>query len=480
MNKPIRRVALVALAMFAALLVNASYTFVFRHNALASSDYNRRVRNEQFAQDRGPIMVGNTAIADTKPTTDPLKFQRVYPDGPTYAAITGWYSYDYAQSGLERSFNKDLAGTSDSLAVQRTMDKLTGKPAKGATLETTIDPTIQAAAIKALGDAKGAIVALDPKTGAVKALVSTPTYDPNQLATHDLAAARKAWQSLNGDPDRPLANRATREIYPPGSTFKLVVAAAALENGMDPSTMVEAPDSITLPGTNSKLPNQGHCGNTKITFEKALMHSCNTSFALIGMNLGEQKLAEQAQKFGFGARHLAELSGVASKFPTGMNKAELALSSIGQFDVAASPLQMAMVGAAIANDGIVMEPYLVQTVRGPNLQVVSSHKPKEIGRAMSAENAKKLRGMMISVVKGGSGKRAAIPGVNVAGKTGTAQHKPGQPPYGAFVAIAPGDNPSIVVYVFVEKSDANPTDATYAGAFIAAPMAKQVLEAALR
>lgn len=480
MNKPIRRVALVALLMFAMLMVNASYTFLFRHNQLSTSDYNRRVRNEQFAQDRGPIMVGNLAVADTKASNDSLRYQRVYPEGETYAAITGWYSYDYAQSGLERSYNGDLSGTSDKLAVQRTVDKLTGKLPKGATVETTIDPKLQAAAIKALGSAKGAIVALDPKTGAVRALVSTPSYDPNQLASHDVGAARQAWTSLTGDKDRPLANRAAREIYPPGSTFKVVVAAAALENGMNPDTMVEAPNTITLPGTNTSLPNQGNCGNKKITFEYALMRSCNTTFALVGMSLGENKLAEQAKKFGFGERHLDDLGGVASTFPTGMNKAELAQSSIGQFDVAASPLQMAMVAQAVANDGKLMEPYLVQTVRGPDLQVISSHQPKELGQAVSADTAKKLRQMMVSVVKGGSGTRAALPGVQVAGKTGTAQHKPGEPPYGSFMAIAPGEDPRLVVYVFVEQSDANRTDASYAGAFIAAPMARQVLQVGLR
>lgn len=418
MNQPLRRIAVVVMIMFAMLLANASYTYLFRHDMLHNDPNNRRVRNEQFAQDRGPIMVGSAAIAESKPVNDKLKFQRTYPDGPTYAAITGYFSFDFAASGLERTYNDELAGLSDSLAMRRALDRLTGKQPKGATVETTLDSRLQKAAAKALQGSRGAIVALDTRTGAVKALVSAPSWDPNDLATHDLAAANEAWQKLNTDETRPMVNRATREFYPPGSTFKVVVSAAALEAGRTPESMVESPHTITLPGTKTVLPNQSAACNGKITFTRALSNSCNTTFALLGMELGEQRLADQARKFGFGQRPLPELRAIASQFPSQLEKPQLAQSSIGQFDVRATPLQMAMVAQAIGNDGILMEPYLVQTVRAPDLSVISEHKPRELARAVSPQTAESLRTMMKAVVERGSGRRAAVPGLTVMGKTG--------------------------------------------------------------
>jgi penicillin-binding protein A len=478
MNKPIRRVAFIALLMFGLLLANGTYMMIFRQDSLAAQPQNRRVRDAEFAQNRGAILAaGKTEIAKTVPSKDRFKYQRVYPDGELYATITGFYSYDRASSGLERTYNAQLAGTDDALFVRRLVDMATNKTPEGASVQTTIVPKIQKAAADALGNQKGAVVALDPKTGAVLALVTSPTFDPNDIASHDIEAAGKAYDRLASNSQHPLSNRAAREIYPPGSTFKLVTAAAALADGKTPNSMVESPDRLRLPGTRVFLPNSTNCGGTKITITQALKVSCNTAFANLGLDVGEQKLREQAQLFGFDRRHLADLGGVASQFPDKMNEAQLALSSIGQYDVAASLLQMAMVSAAIANDGVLMDPFVVSTVRSQDLKPIETHKPAELSTAMTPENAKDLQQMMGIVVSEGTGNNAQIPGVGVGGKTGTAQSDPKRKPFAWFTSFAPLDDPKIAVAVIVEDADIPRND--IAGGRLAAPIAKAVMEAAL-
>src|SRR4249920_3052018 len=477
MNKPIRRVAFIAMIMFALLLANGTYMMIFRQSSLAAQPQNRRVRDAEFAQNRGAILAAGREIAKTVPAKDRFKYQRVYPDGELYAPITGFYSYDRASSALENTYNAQLAGTDDALFVRRLIDMATNKTPEGASVQTTIVPKIQKAAADALGNQKGAVVALDPKSGAVLALVTSPTYDPNDIANHDIAAAGKAYDRLASDPQRPLSNRAAREIYPPGSTFKLVTAAAALADGKTPNSLVDSPDRLKLPGTRVYLPNSTNCGGTKITIEQALKVSCNTAFANLGLEVGEDKLREQAQLFGFDRRHLADLGGVASQFPDKLNEAQLALSAIGQYDVAASPLQMAMVSAAIANDGVLMDPYIVSSVRSADLTPVETHKPQELSTAMTPEHAKELQQMMETVVSQGTGHNAQIPGVAVAGKTGTAQSDPKRKPFAWFTSFAPVGDPKVAVAVIVE--DANIPRNDIAGGRIAAPIAKAVMEAAL-
>jgi peptidoglycan glycosyltransferase len=478
MNKPIRRVAFIALIMFALLLANGTYMMIFRQSSLAAEPQNRRVRDAEFSQDRGAILAaGKTEIAKTVASKDRFKYQRVYPNGELYASVTGFYSYDRASSALESSYNAQLAGTDDALFVRRLIDLVTNRPPKGASVQTTIVPEIQKAAADALGDQKGAVVALDPKTGAVLAMVTSPTYDPNDIATHDIEEAGEAYDRLASNSQRPLANRAAREIYPPGSTFKLVTAAAALADGKTSDSLVESPDRLRLPGTRVSLPNSGSCGGTKITLTQALKVSCNTAFANLGLDLGEDKLREQAQLFGFDRRHLGDLGGVASQFPDKLDQAQLALSSIGQYDVAASPLQMAMVSAAIANDGVLMDPYVVSTVRTPDLQSIETHKPKELSTAMTPEDAQELQQMMSVVVSQGTGSNAQISGVEVGGKTGTAQSDPRRKPFAWFTSFAPLDDPAIAVAVIVEDAEIPRSD--IAGGRVAAPIARAVMQAAL-
>ena len=476
MNKPIRRVAFIALLMFGLLLANGTYMMIFQQQSLAAQPQNRRVRDAEFAQNRGAILAaGKTEIAKTVPSKDRFKYQRVYPEDELYAVITGFYSYDRGSTGLERTYNAPLSGTDDALFIRQLVDMATNKTPEGASVQTTIVPKIQKAAADALGNQKGAVVALDPKTGAVLAMVTSPTFDPNDIAGHDIEAAGKAYDRHASNSQ--LSNRAAREIYPPGSTFKLVTAAAALADGKTPDSMVDSPDPLKLPGTRVYLSNSTNCGGTKITMTQALKVSCNTAFANLGMDVGEDKLREQAQLFGFDRRHLDDLGGVASQFPDKLNEAQLALSSIGQYDVAASPLQMAMVAAAIANDGVLMDPYVVSTVRSQDLKPIETHKASELSTAMTPKNAKELQQMMSEVVSEGTGRNAQIPGVEVAGKTGTAQSDPKRKPFAWFTSFAPVHDPAIAVAVIVE--DANIPRSDIAGGRLAAPIAREVMEAAL-
>ena len=478
MNRPIRRVAFVAMLMFALLLANGTYMTLFRTESLAAEPQNRRVRDAEFAQDRGAILAaGKTEIATTGPSKDRFRYQRSYPAGSLYAPVTGFYSYDHGSTGLESTYNSQLAGTADALFVRRLIDLATDRAPRGASVQTTIVPAMQEAAAQALGTQKGAVVALDPSTGAVLALVTSPTYDPNDVASHDIEDAGKSYRKLAGSPQRPLANRAVREIYPPGSTFKLVTAAAALAAGMEPDSKVKAPNRLKLPGTTTFLPNSTDCGGSSVTMTQALKVSCNTAFANLGLKVGQDKLREQAQAFGFDQRHLADLNGVASQFPDDLDDAQLALSAIGQFDVAASPLQIAMVTAGIANDGVVMDPYLVSMVQAPDLKPLSTHEPTVLSEAMTEKNAQKLQQMMVEVVSSGTGGNGGISGVEVGGKTGTAQSDPSRKPFAWFTSFAPADDPAVAVAVVVEDADIPRQD--IAGGRVAAPIARAVMEAGL-
>ena len=478
MNRPIRRVALVAMLLFGLLLANGTYMIIVRQSSLAAEPQNRRVRDAEFAQNRGAILAGGkTEIAETRRSDDSFEFQRVYPEGALYAPVTGFYSYDHARTALETTYNSQLAGTDDSLFVRRLVDVVIGRAPEGASVQTTIVPEMQEAAAKALGDQKGAVVALDPKTGAVLAMVTSPSYDPNDIASHDIKAADEAYNRLSGDEDRPLANRAAREIYPPGSTFKLVTAAAALADGRRAEDRIASPERLKLPGTNTFLGNSSSCGGKQVTLTQAMRVSCNTAFANLGIALGEDKLREQASLFGFDRRHLSDLGGAASQFPDKLDDAQLGLSAIGQFNVAASPLQMAMVSAAIANDGVLMDPYVVSMVQAPDLKPIETHRPEVLSTPLNPEHAAALQQMMGVVVDSGTGRAAQISGVEVGGKTGTAQSDPRRKPFAWFTSFAPLDDPKVAVAVIVEDADIPRDD--IAGGRVAAPIAKAVMEAGL-
>lgn len=473
MNRPIRKVAVLAALMMFALLVNASWLEIGRGQTLNNDTRNRRVTDANYARNRGAIMVGTHPIAQSVPNQGRFAFARQYAQPLLYAHATGYYSYDFGSAGIELNYSKQLAGTSDDQFFTRIIDSLTGKELVGGSVTTTLNVKAQKAAYDGLAGRKGAVVAMDWTTGEILSYVSLPTYDPNQLSSTDLNIAREAWTKLNADPNKPLANRASKEIYPPGSTFKLVTAAAALENGMAPETLFDAPDQLKLPLTNVVLTNQVDCGNGKVTLEVSLMKSCNTSFANIGMQLGADKLRLQAEKFGFNQTITTDVPFATSTFPTELDVPQTALSAIGQYDVASSPLQMAMVIAAIANDGQVMAPILVREVRANDLSIVHVNRPVKLEKAMSTGNAELLQEMLIKVVNDGTGSAAKIDGTRVGGKTGTAQSDPARPPYAWFVAFS--ENPNVAVAVFIEDAEVERSD--IAGGRLAGPIAKAVIEA---
>lgn len=486
MNKPIRTMSIFCLLLFAALLLNTTYLQYVDAGSLNARSDNKRVRDAEFARKRGAIVAGGTSVAESTKSNDEYTYQRTYPQPRKYAPLTGYYSYIYGRSAVESSENEILSGSDPRLFVNRVVDMLGNSQPKGGSVSLTIDPKAQTAAydgLRALGaDAQGAVVALEPSTGKVLAMVTNPTYDPGRLASHDFSSVQDAWKSLNANKARPLLNRAIQDTYPPGSTFKLVTAAAALSSGQyTPDTKVKGGPSLDLPQTTTNLTNENGstCGGDPITLTQALEVSCNVSFGDIGLRLGDDAIRSQAEKFGFDQTYLNDLNGqVPSRFPRNPDEPQTALSAIGQFDVAATPLQMAMVSAGIANGGTLMRPYVVDEVRAPDLSVLDKTTPEAYrSNAVSSSVAHDLTQMMIEVVDNGTGQTAKIPGIKVAGKTGTAQSSPSRPPYAWFVSFAPADDPKVAVAVLVE--DAGVARDAISGSGLAAPIAKRVTEAVI-
>lgn len=472
MNRSIRKVAVFAGLLILALLVNISASYLLRTNSLDNNPQNQRVREAQFGGPRGAILVGNTAIVQTVDSNGRFANLRTYTNGPMYAQVTGYYSFVYGRNKLEQAYNSQLTGTDDARAVQHFIDLLFGRQSLGSSLQTTINAKAQQAAWDGLAGKKGAVVAIDYTTGAILAYVSTPSYDPAVFASDDLSTGIQDWKDLNANANAPMSDRAGREIYPPGSTFKLITAAAALEAGMTPDSMVDSPSSLTLPGTSTKLGNAESCGPASITLQKALQVSCNTAFANIGMQLGADALRAQAEAFGFDTSFGGDVNSATSRFPASPDEAQTAMSAIGQYEVAATPLQMAVVAGAIANGGQVMQPYFVSQVRAPDLSVVSQHSPTSLGQAVSAQTAQQLQQMMQAVVSGGTGQRAQVSGLTIGGKTGTAQSDKVRAPYAWFVGYAA--QPHVAICVFVQDS---PTNEDQTGGATAAPIFKKVVQA---
>lgn len=484
MNTPLRRLATVVLVMFVALMGGATWVQFVQAPDLNTDERNVRTLYREFGNDRGPIVVAGDAIALSTPVDDPFGFQRSYTNGPLYAPVTGFYSVVYGRTGIERAMNTELNGSADSLFLSRLQNLITGRQPTGASVELTIDPVAQQAAWDALGDQRGAVVALDPTTGAILAMVSKPTFDPNVLASHDTRAVGETMAALRAAEGDVLANRAIAgDTYPPGSTFKLVTAAAALQSGLTPDTEVAAPVELDLPQTSRTLRNFGGsaCSPTGTTsLANALRISCNTAFGQIGLDLGADALREQAHAFGFDSPLDVPMTVTESHFPDdgAIDAPQTALAAIGQYDVRVTPLQMAMVSAAIANGGEQMRPYLVQSVRSQDLTVVSETDPVALGRPVSRVTASALRDMMVDVVANGTGRSAQIGGVQVAGKTGTAQTTTEAAPHAWFTAFAPSDAPRVAVAVVVEHGGNMGNEAT--GGRVAAPIARAVIEAVLR
>ncbi|MFC5909731.1 penicillin-binding transpeptidase domain-containing protein [Streptacidiphilus monticola] len=483
MNKPIRRVSVFCLILVLALMVRANWVQGIQANALNDNKHNQRKVIEAYSFPRGDIIVGSKAVTkDLLVNGNYYKYRRAYTDGPLYAPVTGFSSQAYGSTLLENVEDPILSGTDSRLFIRNTLDKLTGKPKQGGDVVTTIDPKVQQAAWNGLKNVqKGAAVAIDPSTGAILALVSYPSYDPSQIAGVTSEFTDK-WKALQADKNQPMLNRALRQTYQPGSTFKLITAAAALETGAvtDINAGTDTPDNYILPGTSTPLHNEAGDQCAGVSLNEALRVSCNTVLGKLADKIGNARMAEEAKKFGFNTSDLEIPVGVTrSNFDTGVNRSQNVLSSIGQFDTQATPLQMAMVAAAIENNGTLMKPYLVSQLRAPNTQAIQTTTPTQLSQATTPEVAAQLKTMMVNVVQNGTGTTAQIPGVTVGGKTGTAQHgvNNSENPYAWFVSWAEAGDKKVAVAVVVESSDTSRSEIS--GMRLAAPIAKNMMKAAL-
>ncbi|HTW19654.1 MAG TPA: penicillin-binding protein 2 [Mycobacteriales bacterium] len=484
MNRQLRHVAIAALLMFAALLINSNIVQVGEASSLRANPHNVRVLYSEYSDHRGPIEVAGKDVARSVATHDQLKYLRTYPDGPTYAPVTGYYSLVIGASGIEQAEDRVLAGTDSRLALDRLGDEISGRTPQGGTVVLTLNPKAQRAAYQGLHGVRGAVVALNPTTGAILAMATSPSYNPSTLSTHNSRQINRTYHQLLHAPGDPLIDRATSETYPPGSLFKIVTSSAAFSSGrFNPGSVIPSPTQLKLPLTNVFLHNFGgeSCGNGHTdTIRDAFRISCNTAFAGLGLKVGIHALAAQAKAFGIGSSLNIPLPVARSQFNADANQPNTALSAIGQYDDALTPLQAAMIGAAIANNGVEMKPYLVAQTQAPNTSVLSTTKPTVLRRAVSANVAHQVTGMMELVVQSGTGVAAQIPGITVAGKTGTAQHGlPSQhlAPDAWFVAFAPASHPTVAVAVLVEDGGSLGSEAT--GGAVSAPIAKSVMCAVL-
>ncbi|MEU6661605.1 penicillin-binding transpeptidase domain-containing protein [Streptomyces sp. NPDC046821] len=483
MNKPLRRIAIFCGLLVLALLIRDNWLQYAQADKLKSDKQNPRVAIERYAQPRGDIIVDGKSITGSVATDGSLKYKRTWKDGPMWSPVTGYASQLVGASQIESIEDGILTGNDDRLFFRRTLDMITGKKKEGGNVVTTLNAAAQKAAYDGLKNrGKGAAVAIDPKTGAILAMASTPSYDPSSFAGI-MTKDGDTFGKLDKDKDKPLTNRALRETYPPGSTFKIVTAAAALEHGLyrEADSPTDTPLPWVMPGTQTELKNEGNIPCKNATLRVALRYSCNTVFGKIGADLGKDKMLETAEKFGFNKEQFTPVRSNASVFSNDMNTSQTALSSIGQFNTAATPLQMAMVAAAVANDGTLMEPYMVSQLQAPSLDVIEQHTPKKMSQPLSQKNAQILQSMMETVVSEGTGTNAQIPGYIVGGKTGTAQHglNNSEKPYAWFLSYAKAKDGSspVAVAVVVEDGSANRDDISGGG--LAAPIAKSVMEAVL-
>ncbi|WP_434616462.1 peptidoglycan D,D-transpeptidase FtsI family protein [Arthrobacter sp. A5] len=484
MNQAIRNSWVVAIVLFALVFGSITYVQFFAVDDLKNNALNSRGLIQQFCNDRGSILVGGQPIAESVPSTDKCKFQRVYNQPELYAGLTGFFSQAYGQYGIEKAENPQLTGETPGAFYDRVVSLLSGAQPKGRSVELTIDPTIQQMAYDMIPDGqKGSIVVMNPKTGAIIAMVSKPSYDTNLLASHNFAAVTENYNKLLGiDGINMFGSSAYTKLYSPGSVFKLVDTAAALASGKyTKDSVLPNPPALSFAGTDATLPNyvNGGCAaNSEADFSFVLEQSCNTPFAQIALDLGQNAITDQANKFGFSDNSLFIPDQVtASKFPGSkgqLGPAELARSAVGQQDVQATPLQIAMMTAAIANGGTQMKPNMVKTIRTPDLKPVQELTPQVLRQSTTREIAAQMTQWMTNVVDKGIAHAASVPGIEVAGKTGTAEGIPGVVNNNAwFTGFAPAQDPQVVVSIVMANVD------IATGAQLTSPNASKLIEAVL-
>ncbi|MFP5069344.1 peptidoglycan D,D-transpeptidase FtsI family protein [Pseudonocardia nantongensis] len=486
MNRPVRRVALAVMIMVVALLANVTYVQVVMAGQYRDDPRNQRTQIDEYSRQRGQITGGGQVLAQSVESEGRLRYQRQYPNGPAFAPVTGFLSTVYGSGGLERSADEVLNGTDDRLFVRRLSDLITGREPAGGNVVTTIDPQVQQVAYDRMNsqDFTGAVVALEPRTGDILGMVSTPSYDPNPLAAPDAGAQQDAWREYNNAEPSPLVNRAISEIEPPGSTFKLVTTAAALQNGFTPDSRLTAAPDLTLADSTTTLENYNGStcgGGATASLREALARSCNTAFAQLGQEVGADKLRAQAEAFGIGRTDLQiPMPVTASQVGPMEDTPSTQQSAIGQRDVRLTPMQLAMIGASIANGGQTMAPHLIQEIQGATLDTVDTTEPDRMARSMPADVAGTLTDLMLGSEERtqGGGK---ITGVRIASKTGTAEHgtdPKNTPPHAWYVAFAPAEDPKVAVAVLVQNGGNRALEAT--GGSVAAPIGRAVIGEALR
>ncbi|MFG3351280.1 penicillin-binding transpeptidase domain-containing protein [Streptomyces sp. NPDC048001] len=483
MNRCTRQVAAVFALLLAVLLVNTARVQLVPGPSLRDNPADLRDDIARWSLPRGDIVVDGRPVTGSRDTGRRLRYERTYTDGALYAPVTGYASQRYGTSLVENLQDGILAGSDPLLSPLPLLDGLGSRRRPGGRVVTTIRDAAQRAAFEGLDGRRGAVAAIEPATGRILALVSSPSYDPSAFSGAGEAAAG-AWTRLNGAADRPLLNRAIRQTYPPGSAFKIVTAAAALESGVveDVDAPTRTPHPYLLPGTATVLPDAAEgCEDASLSY--AVRWSCNTVMARLGARVGLADMVGTAVAFGFNDTGLRIPAAVArSNFDTDMSPDQVALSSIGQFNTTATPLQMAMVASAVASGGTLRRPYLVETATRADGDPVAHYGPGAGRQAVSAATAARLRELMVRAVEDGTGGRAAIPGAVVGGKTGTAQHGVGNAgtPYAWFISWARAEDapqPQVAVAVVVE--DATGDRAEISGGGSAAPIARAVMEAVL-
>ncbi|MET9438719.1 penicillin-binding transpeptidase domain-containing protein [Streptomyces sp. NPDC006551] len=480
----IRRAAALCLVLLAALLVNAARVMVFGAESLDENPADRRVAIARWGQPRGEILVDGKPVTGARDSGEQLRYERTYKKGPLYAPVTGYASQTYGTTFLEHAEDAVLAGTDPMLAPFPFWNDISRGRRPGGDAVTTIRASMQEAAYRGLDGKRGAVAAIEPSSGRILALVSSPSYDPGVLSGTG-PTVKDAWARLTTSPNQPMLNRAIRQTYPPGSTFKIVTAAAALDAGVvtDVNAPTRTPDPFVLPGTRQVLPNEAKgCGDESLAY--AIQWSCNTVMAGLGVKVGLEEMVDATRNFGFNDTGLKIPSWVArSNFDTDMSDDQLALSSIGQFNTTATPLQMAMVAAAVANNGEIAHPHLVERTTTSGGRTVDTTGRRSYRQAMRPSTATQLQSLMVKAVEEGTGTNAAIPGATVGGKTGTAQHGLGNTgtPYAWFIAWAQAPDsaqPAVAVAVVVEDAEARRTEISGGGS--AAPIARAVMEEGLR
>jgi penicillin-binding protein A len=474
MNAPIARLFVVVVVLFAVLVGFTSRWTVFEANALRDNPKNRRELLEEQKIRRGLIRAGDGTVLARSLKQPDDSYVRTYPPGRLFSHAVGYSFVRQGRAGLERFYDDDLSGRNSELGSL--LDRLSGSQQEGDNLVTSLDPAAQRVALQQLGGRKGAVVALDPRTGAIRVMASVPGYDPNTVKD------QQQFSALNRDKDAPLLNRNTQAGYPPGSTFKVVTAIAAIDSGR------YTPDS-RISGRNGKrisgVPLNNDQGESfgDITLTEALTHSVNTVFGEVGEKVGKATMKKYMDRLGFGAPVEVDLprderaaSGERQRgriIPATNGAVDVGRMAIGQDKLTVTPLQMAMVASAVANGGKLMKPHLGDRIVDRDGRTVDRIQPEEMSQVMSADTASKVGAMMDQVVKEGTGTAAALEGIDVAGKTGTAEVDHGCPNQLWFIAFAPAQDPRVAIAATVECG-------TGFGGTVAAPIAKAVMQELLK